>query len=198
MTPQAQMSVFNSFGVVVVSKIKNGCTKQCIINAFENMKKSKKQQRVSQRLKREQEVQEWITKKIEEFSGFISRRMLSQLAKKEGLEHCSPSFFNSKLHKHLSCQNINFKPSLTKQHLKARVSFDQMTLHFVRAPIEALKHNNDKRTMLMHCDTKWFNALSHSMKVNVPKGQPSPRDAVTIKSLIPNVMLFCWCWPPNP
>ena len=52
MTPQAQMSVFNSFGVVVVSKIKNGCTKQCIINAFENMKKSKKQQRVSQKAQR--------------------------------------------------------------------------------------------------------------------------------------------------
>ena len=61
MTPQAQMSVFNSFGVVVVSKIKNGCTKQCTINAFENMnkskklenmKKSKKQQRVSQKAQR--------------------------------------------------------------------------------------------------------------------------------------------------
>ena len=49
MTPQAQMSVFNSFGVVVVSKIKNGCTKQCIINAFENMNKSKKQQHVLQK-----------------------------------------------------------------------------------------------------------------------------------------------------
>ena len=198
MTPQAQMSVFNSFGVVVVSKIKNGCTKQCIINAFENMKKSKKQQRVSQRLKREQEVQEWITKKIEEFSGFISRRMLSQLAKKEGLEHCSPSFFNRILRKHFSCKNINFKPYLTKQHLEARVSFVQRILHLVTAPIEALTHYNDKRTMLIHCDEKWFYALSHSMKVNVPKGHPSPRDAVTSKSFIPKVMLFCCCWPPNP
>ena len=40
------MRIFNSFGLLV-SKIKNGCTKQCIINAFENMKKSKKQQRVA-------------------------------------------------------------------------------------------------------------------------------------------------------
>ena len=91
MTPQAQMRIFNSFGLLV-SKIKNGCTIQCIINAYEDMKKSKKQQRVSQRLKREQEVQEWITKKIEELSGLISCHMLSQLAKKEGLGHCSPSF----------------------------------------------------------------------------------------------------------
>ena len=137
------------------------------------------------RLKGEQEVQEWNTKKTEELSGLISHHMLSQLAKKQGLEHCCSSFFNSKLHKHLSCQNINFKPSLTKQHLKARVSFVQRILHFVRAPIEALKHNNDKQTMLIHCDEKWFNSLSHSMKVNVAKGQPSPRDVVTSKSFDP-------------
>ena len=189
MTPRTQSKFFNSFGQVLCS-VKDGTTLQSLIDSYNNIVSERKQQIEYKKLAREHVVREWIEKKIEEYSGFISRRKLSKLAKQERLQYTSPSFFNRVLRKYFRHTNIGFKPALTKQHREKRLSFVQQILGLIFPERPELKYYNDTRTMMIHCDEKWFNALSHKMKVYVPKGQPAPRFSVSSKSFIPKVMFF--------
>lgn len=112
------------------------------------------------------------------------------MAKAEKLEYTSKNFFNRVLRKYFRRTNINFKPALTDPHKCARLNFVREISGLLIPQREELMYYNDPRTMLIHCDEKWFYALSHSMKVYVPKGQQSPRFNVPSKSFIPKVMFF--------
>lgn len=187
--PVTQMKLFNSF-CQVLGGVRDKATLQSLIDAYNDYVCERKQQIEYNKLARERVVKEWIEKKIEEYSGFLSCRMLSRLAKQEKLQYTSQSFFCRVLRKYFRHTSIGFKPALTDQHVIKRLSFVQQILRVILPQRVELEYYTDPRTMMIHCDEKWFSALSHSMKVYVPKGQRAPRFNIPSKSFIPKVMFF--------